>query len=307
MINKVLTLVTDISDWNPNQSEWNHLINLFSDDCQRKIKSYSQLIDSKRCLIGKLLVHTLVCKNYGLRWDQVRFNLTPEGRPYLLNTLEEGMCKFDFNISHDSNLVVVSFIEQSALKTEDSNISRIGTDVMRVSLPRGETSINGFYELLSDYLTETELQSLGPFFHSESSFSTNNLSLSRLIRIWTLKESVIKAIGLGLLIDLKTLSFNSLDSCYNNQQKNIIETCEFSSSKELYELCEPDFTVRGVKRWEDWVFWIASIKAGDGFNYSLSVAVNLASGLDRESLREVEHNLEVVSIQKLLDKLPFKT
>jgi 4'-phosphopantetheinyl transferase len=106
-----------------------------------------------------------------------------------LHPLLKRFPNFNFNVSHHGDWVV--------LATEPEYL--VGVDVMKREWPR-RTTIADFFRTMSDCFTEHEwstIRGAGDEWRQLSSFYMH----------WTLKESYIKAIGIGLGLELQTADF----------------------------------------------------------------------------------------------------
>ncbi|KNZ64464.1 hypothetical protein VP01_1025g2 [Puccinia sorghi] len=112
MVVRLSTWIVDISGWEPDPIEWTATLAQFSPEIQAKIRSYHHHIDAQRSLVGKLLVHTIVCRTYSVPWDSIKIQTRSDGKPYLDTPLPPG-CRFQFNLSHDGSMVVCCFSEEN--------------------------------------------------------------------------------------------------------------------------------------------------------------------------------------------------
>ena len=134
--------------------------------------------DRKRALAGRLLWR-VVCNRDGLSSESLMFRRTVEGKPYVV---VDG--NYNFNVSHHGAWVVAI-----------SDASRlVGVDIMRYDEPtRGRET---FFESMRAQFTEREWNEIG-------------VDLKVFYRFWALKESYIKAIGIGLGFNLQRACFST--------------------------------------------------------------------------------------------------
>ena len=130
-----------------------------SDYRKNKIKSRKIAKDKLRSL-GAALLTDIALKEYGLRERDMIYAENEHGKPYFVNAPQ-----LDFSISHSGNYAAVMISE-----------SECGVDV----------EITG----------EPNLNLAARFFHPDETEALNKNN-ALFYRIWTLKESYIKALGKG--------------------------------------------------------------------------------------------------------------
>jgi 4'-phosphopantetheinyl transferase len=181
-MNKCLIYYTNIEKvcWEQIKTHINSL------SIRDKDKILSLKTDHDKCasLIGRLLLFHIVQINnpstqYNLR--DVLFSIN--GRPYFRNS------KFDFNISHSGAIVSCGYFSEGF----------IGIDVEKIT----PININEYHSVLST----KEIKCLNK--------KDNNIEY--FYKVWTIKESVLKANGVGLLYDLKSIIIKSKSSIINNK------------------------------------------------------------------------------------------
>lgn len=147
------------------------MFNLVSPGRAEKSRRFRQVADQYRSLTGEILLHKVLGEQYGLEAPEIEVGVY--GKPHF-------SCEtVHFNISHAGNYI--------ALVTGDSSV---GVDV-EVS----RTVSNGLEEVV---FTDEERQWIKQSKDCQNAF----------FRLWTLKESYIKALGLGLQKPLKEFSFS---------------------------------------------------------------------------------------------------
>jgi len=123
-----------------------------------------------------------------------------------------------FNLSHDNNVILFA-----VRRHEDAEVARdIGVDVMHIALPKGE-SFGGFVETLSSAVRPFEflahMQTTVPQYapselaHLQKLASRNEVGSEKeattvLFTLWTLKESYVKALGVGITFDISRIEYD---------------------------------------------------------------------------------------------------
>lgn len=159
------------------------LSNLDDDKKKRITKAY--FIDDKfRLMLAEVLIRLIIIKKLGLQNNSIIFKRGQNGKPYLENNLN-----FNFNISHSGHWVICAI----------SDIA-IGIDIEEIQSIEFKDIAHRFFS------------------QKETSFILNSdeaVRLKNFYRIWTLKESYIKADGRGLALPLKafTIDITSDDNC----------------------------------------------------------------------------------------------
>jgi 4'-phosphopantetheinyl transferase len=154
----------------PEMQSLDALLPFLSHAKRQKINRFLHREDALRSLIGEWLIRTLVRGRLGLREDEIIIETDAYGKPYL-----EAHRDFYFNIAHSGKWVVCAIAEYP-VGVDVEEIKPIEEDVVRSVLTKEE---------YAEYLSRSGDERLGYFFE-----------------MWTLKESIIKAAGLGLSLPL---------------------------------------------------------------------------------------------------------
>lgn len=142
---------------------------------QNKIRKFRKIEDVQKAIISDLLVRTNIIKKLGLKNENILLKKNHFGKPFL-----KDFDNFHFNVSHSDEWIVCAF-----------NDSSIGIDVEKIK------QID--YKIAERFFSKQEYEAL---LDRESS-----QRLMFFYDLWTLKESYIKAIGIGLSIPLNSFSF----------------------------------------------------------------------------------------------------
>jgi 4'-phosphopantetheinyl transferase len=165
-------------------SKNNYLIkNLFFEKELEELFKKKQVVDKNRTIIGRLMIHYSLMKDFQLTYKDIIIIRNNYGKPVLLNNMNN----INFNVSHSGNYVVCAI----------SKTNKIGIDIEEV-----QTFQKQVCEL---FMTKNELLSY-----------KGSLDDSLVTSIWTMKESYLKAIGTGLLGHINHIEFkkNSVIDIY---------------------------------------------------------------------------------------------
>ncbi|WP_270564189.1 4'-phosphopantetheinyl transferase family protein [Clostridium beijerinckii] len=167
-----------------NKKKFCRLINFVSAEKRECISKFYSYEDCLRSLLGNVLVRYLLCKRLNIMNKDLLFKTNDYGKTYLSNFRDTY-----FNISHSLNWVV-SCIDVKAVGIDIEFIKPINIQIAK----RFFTSFE-YNFLMSKSITEREA-----YFYE----------------LWTLKESYIKARGMGMAMPL-----NSFAICINEHKINI--------------------------------------------------------------------------------------
>lgn len=184
MSNCNLRWAFNVSNWKPSKEQWKLAFQCIQKEERERCNKFCFVEDCKSTVAGQLLMRKAASEICSISYDKVCFSRTDSGKPYLVNKRS-----FNFNISHHGDFCV--------LATSKINV---GIDVMKVEYQRKSS--------LEEYFSRMEKQ----FSFYEWNFITQPgleiEQLRRFYRLWCLKESYVKALGIGISCDLQTISFS---------------------------------------------------------------------------------------------------
>jgi 4'-phosphopantetheinyl transferase len=156
---------------------------LLADNERAKQARFHFASDRHRYLVTRVLVRTVLSRYASVDPRDWIFATNDFGRPYVANT-SEAIRGLSFNVSHTNGLILVGVTKGAAL----------GVDVEN-------TGVREVYTGIADrYFSTIEVADLRSLPKPQQH--------KRFFDIWTLKESYIKARGMGLAIPLDAFSFH---------------------------------------------------------------------------------------------------
>jgi 4'-phosphopantetheinyl transferase len=153
---------------------------LLTDDERARVDRYRFAADRHTCLITRALVRTTLSRYAEVAPDAWRFRTNEHGRPEIATPASA----LRFNLSHTNGLVVCLVSRERAVGVDVETLSRV----------------HRWLDLAERFFAPREANALRQAVASEQP--------ERFLEYWTLKESYIKARGLGLAIPLDHFSFD---------------------------------------------------------------------------------------------------
>ncbi|UXI16694.1 hypothetical protein NH340_JMT02637 [Sarcoptes scabiei] len=219
---KTLRWYVDTNAWNPTRSEWIVAMRMVGNDFERdRINRFVYKKDAKHALVGRLLIrkcceYFLGSKKFCLHHpddrnlfgDQLVLERSEKGKPILMEIDENGNHQpyqdFQFNISHSGDYCVLA---------ADTATKKLGIDIMKIEYSGGMCKINEFFNTMRRQFSEEEWRFIR---NSQTDWG----KLARFIRLWSLKESFVKAEGSGIIFPLSKISFECRSELVAPSQKN---------------------------------------------------------------------------------------
>lgn len=147
---------------------------------EKRIMKFIRREDAERTLVGDVLVRVIICEELGIRNDDIAFSYNDYGKPSLIYTE-----KFEFNLSHSGKWVVCA-VDTSPLGIDVECLRDIDFSIAERFFSNIE---------YGDIMEKDGLERLEYFYD-----------------LWTLKESYIKARGMGLSIPLGSFTIRKQNS-----------------------------------------------------------------------------------------------
>ena len=131
----------------------------------------------RRFALCRAALRAILCSQLGCRNEQLAFGASDHGKPYAV--VQGVAAPVSFNVSHSGAHGLIAFAAAAG---------RLGVDVEERSMPR---DLDG---LISSVL--------GPNEQAELALARGCRKLHLFFHFWTIKEALIKALGLGLALDM---------------------------------------------------------------------------------------------------------
>ncbi|GGH58118.1 4'-phosphopantetheinyl transferase [Paenibacillus silvae] len=164
-----------------SQNNYSLLLSSLTNEERLLINTFNSTQDAYRSLLAKVMVRCELSNRFDLAVNEIRISSNKYGKPLL-----EGLTFF-FNVSHSEEWVVAAFDDEP-----------IGIDIEKIQPIDYLKIANRFFsrEEYTDLIATTPDQQLQYFYD-----------------LWTLKESYVKQIGLGLKMPLNTFSIRKANTC----------------------------------------------------------------------------------------------
>ena len=175
-VDDVTVLHVDLS---PNAAAESDALALLSDDERQRCRRYLYDGPRRRFALCRAALRAVLCDRLGCDNEQLTFGAWEFGKPAAI--LHGEVAPVSFNVSHSGSHGLI------ALATD----GRLGVDVEE----RGERK--GLDGLIAAALTPEE--------QAELSAADDQQRLHGFLRTWTIKEAVIKAVGLGISMSMADL------------------------------------------------------------------------------------------------------
>lgn len=158
-----------------SQESYDKLLGVCGTDRHEAISKYRLEADRKRTVYGEALAKFMISKKTGILPQDIQVGRNPYGKPYATN--QDEIC---YNISHSGNYVVCGL-----------DTYEIGVDIEEVREIDQAIAKSFFHSKEYEFILSQEI----------------NQQIHTLYDFWTLKESYIKYLGVGLHKPLNSFYF----------------------------------------------------------------------------------------------------
>ncbi|BES95351.1 4'-phosphopantetheinyl transferase superfamily [Nesidiocoris tenuis] len=224
----------DRTSWVPTVEELNFALSSIHPEERDRVMKYVFYKDAIATLSGRLMIRKFLAEATGLPWADIAVGRDENEKPIFPLDIS-----LQFNVSHQGKYTIFA---------GESSGAKIGVDIMEIKYTGGKP-LKEFFRLMSRQFSKQEWEKI-----HENSLPTRQERT--FYRLWSLKESYIKATGVGMKVPLKDIDFR-----INSPLKSV---AEFVEDTELF--------LEGEKQ-ENWKFQEVLIDE----NYGACVAIHCQS------------------------------
>lgn len=178
-------------DWCPSEKDLLLASSCIQNDEKQRLKKFVFRKDVKASLAGRLMMRKFINEYSSIPYDKIKLSRDENNRPILINNIN---IPINFNVSHQGNFTVIA---------GETNDKKIGIDIMKLEYSGGKTLTEFFRIMKSNFSANEWIEING------NSGTTDVEKISMFCRHWALKESYVKALGIGIVIDLQNLDFHT--------------------------------------------------------------------------------------------------
>ena len=184
----------NVAGWAPGRAEWSAATRAVQPEEKERIGRFHFRGDARASLAGRLMLRRLLCRHTGVPWSQLLLRRTDKGKPFLAAAGGGDGGGLVFNVSHQGRFTVL------AAEPAAAPDAALGCDVARAVRRAGAPPPAQFFSTMRRQFTAAEWAFIcGP--------GTERQQLARFHRCWALKESFVKAEGVGIGFSLQRASF----------------------------------------------------------------------------------------------------
>ncbi|XP_025074485.1 L-aminoadipate-semialdehyde dehydrogenase-phosphopantetheinyl transferase [Pogonomyrmex barbatus] len=175
-------------EWNPNEREFGQAASCIQVDEKERLKRFVFRKDVRASLVGRLLMRKFVNEYTDLPYDKITFVRDENNRPVLRHSVA-----VSFNVSHQGSYTVLA---------GEARDVKMGVDVMSLDYSERK-SIPDFFRLMNRHFSTAEWEEIKDSGKSEAE------QMFMFYRHWALKESYVKALGVGVFANLGSIDFQT--------------------------------------------------------------------------------------------------
>lgn len=190
MATKSVRWAFNFKNWKPTPSDIILAASCVQPEEKERLSKFVFKKDFKSSLIGRLLMRKFVHEAIEIPYNEIVFARDERGKPILNYPVDKAYCKVNFNVSHQGDYCVLA---------GEIGDDLLGVDVMKMEYSGGK-DVREFFRIMNKQFTEDEWTAI-------KSAGSDSEQISMFCRHWCLKESYVKAIGVGITINLRRIDF----------------------------------------------------------------------------------------------------
>ncbi|CAK9811655.1 L-aminoadipate-semialdehyde dehydrogenase-phosphopantetheinyl transferase [Anthophora plagiata] len=183
-------------EWNLGEKDFAYAISCIQLEEKERLGRFMFRKDVRASLVGRLMMRKFVNEYGHIPYNNIVFTRDTHNRP----VVEKISSNLSFNVSHQGDYTV--------LAGETRNV-KLGVDVMKLEYTGGK-QLSEFFRIMNRTFSPSEWAEIKDFSLNKSE------QVGMFCRHWALKESYVKAIGIGITTDLGLLSFKTNSELMEN-------------------------------------------------------------------------------------------
>lgn len=193
------------TEWNPSEKDILLATSCVQKEEKDRLSRFVFKKDFKSSLIGRLMMRKFASEALNFLYNEIKFQRNEKDKPVLIQPESQNLA---FNVSHQGDYAILA----GELGTDV-----IGADVMKFEFARNIT-VKEYFRLMNRTFSEDEWSKI-------KSYPEDLDQIRSFHRHWALKESYVKALGVGITVNLQEISF---------KVKNDLKQGEILSDTELH-------------------------------------------------------------------------
>lgn len=214
----------NVKNWTPTKEQWLNLTSSIPIDELNTIEKYQFQDNAKSSLIGQIMIRSYLTEALNRPSKDVILTRNDHGRPVICNDLLRSSPNsnslnwpmIDFNVSHSGDFCVFVGFHNFEAHSDNDGV-RVGVDVTKVVKKQSKQELDRFLGLMSKQFLPFEWTTV-------TDAKSDRDKCIQFTRLWCLKESFIKAIGLGLAFNLNRIEF-VIKNLMINKESFLDSTC----------------------------------------------------------------------------------
>lgn len=186
------------ANWHPTEKDLLKVVSCLQIEEKERIGKFVFRKDFKASVIGRLMMRKFINEYTDIPYNEIIFTRDENNKPMLENAPKS----IAFNISHQGSFTVFA--------GEIRNV-KLGVDVMKLEYTGGKR-LSEFFRLMDRNFSPAEWAEIRGGTGTPESEQT-----AMFCRYWALKESYVKALGVGILIDLRNIEFRTSSRLRENE------------------------------------------------------------------------------------------
>ncbi|KAK2575768.1 hypothetical protein KPH14_007154 [Odynerus spinipes] len=177
-------------EWDPSEKEFSRAISCVQLEEKDRLDRFVFRKDVRASLVGRLLIRKFISEYAHIPYDKIVLARNKNNKPIL----ENSGVNISFNVSHQGSYSILAGELRDVL---------LGVDIMKLEYTGGK-QLSEFFRIMNRNLSPSEWKEV---------YGTSNCTeaeqVAMFCRHWALKESIVKALGIGIVTDLKSLDFRT--------------------------------------------------------------------------------------------------